>query len=196
MLESDAQYEQFLAMQIPDGLAFAPGAKGRARARDAESRKRLAAWLEAKTRKLEQTRRAYESVIGFKQAHWAIAAAARVGQLFQTFAAQLEAAPVPIAPPAPEGIKPAEWKQYFRDAFCDELGNHVSELDDKAEDALKLCLNKSTELSWFNEWSQLCEAELNALKPGPYPLATELRAEPGYFAAATDRAPVQSLESR
>jgi len=196
MLEGDAEYEKFLAMQLPDGLAFAPGAKGRARAKDAESRKRLAAWLEAKTQKLEQSRRAYESVILFKQAHWAIAAAARIGQLFQTFAAQLEAAPVPLAPPPPEGVKPSDWKQYFRDAFCDELGNHVAELDDKAEDALKMCLNKSTELSWFNEWSQLCEAELNALKPGPYPLATELRAEPGWFAAATDRAPVQSLESR
>jgi tetratricopeptide (TPR) repeat protein len=196
MLQGDAEYEKFLALQLPDGLAFAPGAKGRARAKDAESRKRLEAWLFQKGRRLEESRRIYQSVILLKQAHWAIAAAARIGQLFQIFAHQLEGAPIPTPPPAPAGIDAVTWRGYFRDGFCDEIGNHVAQLDDKAEDALKMCLDKSTELSWFNEWSQLCETELNALKPGPYPLATELRAEPGYFAAATDRAPVQSLESR
>ena len=67
-------------------------------------------------------------------------------------------------------------------------------LEAKAIEGLSTCLNKSTELSWFNEWSQLCEGELNQISPGPYPLATEIRAQPGYSSVSSDRADVQTLE--
>ena len=53
-------------------------------------------------------------------------------------------------------------------------------LEVKAVEGLKTCLDKSTDLSWFNEWSALCEAELNQIKPSEYPLASEIRAQPGY----------------
>ena len=62
-------------------------------------------------------------------------------------------------------------------------------LDKKAEDGLSICLTKSTELNWFNEWSKLCELELNQIKPGEYPLASEIRAEPGYAGVTLDVAP-------
>jgi hypothetical protein len=55
---------------------------------------------------------------------------------------------------------------------------------------LDACLTKSTELSWYNEWSQLCEQELNQIKPAEYPMASEVRPEPGYLSASTDRAGV------
>jgi tetratricopeptide (TPR) repeat protein len=188
MLEGDAEYEKFLARELPAGLQF-----GRARARDAESRKRLAAWLVDKQKQLEIARKHYESVILMRQAHWAIAAAARVGQLFQSFGAQLDGAPVPHAPPAPAGVDPRAFSDDFHNAFCDALGEHVTLLEDKAEEALHACLSRSTELSWFNEWSSLCESELNRLKPHSYPLAAELRAEPGFVAVGVDRAGLQSL---
>ena len=38
----------------------------------------------------------------------------------------------------------------------------------------------------FNEWSQLCEAELNQIKPVEYPLASEIRAQPGYVSRSID----------
>ena len=62
-------------------------------------------------------------------------------------------------------------------------------LENKAIEGLSVCLNKSTELNWFNEWSKLCEAELNQIKPGEYPLASEIRAEPGYAGVTLDVAP-------
>jgi hypothetical protein len=111
--------------------------------------------------------------------------------MFQVFAGQLNSSPLPPAPPVPAGADPKTWKEDFRNAFCDQLAVHVVKLEDKAEDALKLCLDKSTSLSWFNEWSQLCEAELNQLKPRSYPLAAELRAEPRFVSAAPDRVPPQ-----
>jgi hypothetical protein len=52
-----------------------------------------------------------------------------------------------------------------------------------------VCLSKSTELNWFNEWSKLCETELNQILPNKYPLASEIRAEPGYAGVTLDVAP-------
>jgi tetratricopeptide (TPR) repeat protein len=173
MLQADLEFERFLSLQLPS------------------SQKKLAAWFADKTRELDQARQKYESVIFMKQAHWAIAAAGRVGQMFQVFAAQLNSSPVPPAPPPPHGTDPRTWKEDFKNAFCDQLAVHVVQLEDKAEDALKLCLDKSTSLSWFNEWSALCEAELHQMRPVRYPLAAELRAEPRFVSAAPDRAPPQ-----
>ena len=166
MRKADAEFERFLSLKLP------------------LSQKRLAAWFAEKTAELDRARSQYESVILMKQAHFAIAAAGRVGQMFQIFAAQLNSLPVPPAPPVPAGAEAKTWKEDFKNAFCGQLAEHVNTLEDKAEDALKLCLDKSTSLSWFNEWSELCEAELNQLKPRSYPLAAELRAEPRFVSAA------------
>jgi TolA-binding protein len=173
MLEADVEFERFLAIKLPN------------------SQKRLASWFADKTRELDRAREKYESVILMKQAHWAIAAAGRVGQMFQTFAAQLNASPVPPAPPPPRGVNLRTWKEDFRESFCNQLSEHVVALEDKAESALKLCLDKSTSLSWFNEWSSLCEAQLHQLKPRSYSYAAEMRAEPAFVSAPPDRAGLQ-----
>ncbi len=73
------------------------------------------------------------------------------------------------------------------------MTDQAEPLENKAVEGLSTCLNKSTELSWFNDWSELCEGELNQLKPNEYPLASEIRAQPGYAAYTTDRAQVQAL---
>jgi tetratricopeptide (TPR) repeat protein len=183
MIEGDLEYERFLQLRIPDGIDFTT----------ARGRHLVTAWLQKKSRALEVARRVYATVILLKQAHWAIAASARIGQLFQGFAAQLLTTPVPKAPRPPRGVDPREWAQLFRNSYCDAFGDEVTLLEDRAVDALGQCLKKSTDLSWFNEWSSLCEAELNQLRPVEYPLASELRAEPGYVAALADRVSVQPL---
>jgi tetratricopeptide (TPR) repeat protein len=170
MLQADAGFERFLALQLP------------------ASPKKLGAWFAEKTQKLERARKDYESVILMKQAHWAIAAAGRVGQMFSVFAAQIDSSPLPPAPAPPRGVDAKSWREDFKSAYCDQLGAHVVTLEDKAEDALKMCLEKSTSLSWFNEWSALCEAELHQMRPRTYPLAAELRAEPRFVSATVERA--------
>ena len=200
MMEGDIEYEKFLKMQIPDKLDFSPAppdaSPGRvklANKKIEESKKKFKAWVDGKTKQLQFAQKTYQSVILFKQAHWAIAASARIGQLFQDFSGQLYTAPVPKAGTPPAGYDAAEFEQYFHDAYCDQMTDTAEPLENKAIEGLGTCLNKSTELSWFNEWSSLCEAELNQIKPGEYPLASEIRAEPGYVAYQTDRAQVQSL---
>ncbi|HJZ87374.1 MAG TPA: hypothetical protein VKN99_19505 [Polyangia bacterium] len=40
-------------------------------------------------------------------------------------------------------------------------------------------------LSWYNEWSGLCEVELGRLGPG-HPPAAEMRVQPGFVATRVD----------
>jgi hypothetical protein len=84
----------------------------------------------------------------------------------------------------------------FHDAYCDQMTDTAEPLETKAIEGLGTCLNKSSELSWFNEWSQLCEGELNQIKPSEYPLAAEIRAEPGYSSTRTDRTEVMAAEMK
>src|SRR5207302_1810445 len=83
-------------------------------------------------------------------------------------------------PPTPPGQNPREWAELFHDAYCDPLLDKVNALEDTAVDALSHCLGKSTELSVYSEWSALCEAELNQMRPGSFPLTTEIRADASY----------------
>jgi hypothetical protein len=194
MVEADAQYEKFLKLSIPDKLDFTPPqpdmSAARAKAQKAKveaSTKAFGTYFTSKTKLLADLQKQYQAIILIKNAHWAIASAARIGQLFQDFSGQLYTAPVPKAP---AGIDEA----FFHDAYCDMLVDKAEPVESHAIEGLSKCLETSTSLSWFNEWSQLCEAELNQIKPSDYPLAAEIRAEPGYSSVSSDRTPVQSLE--
>jgi tetratricopeptide (TPR) repeat protein len=203
MMEGDIEYEKFLKMQIPEKLDFSPAPpdasprkQAEAKKRMEESTKKFKSWIESKTKQLSDAQKIYQNVILFKQAHWAIAASARIGQLFQDFSGQLYTAPVPKSGAPPPGYDAAEFEQMFHDAYCDAMTDQAEPLENKAIEGLGTCLNKSTELSWFNEWSQLCEAELNQIKPSEYPLAAEIRAQPGYFGVPSDSATVIPLETK
>ena len=89
-----------------------------------------------------------------------------------------------------EGITEDEFKQTYYDAYCDAMTDKAEPLESKAIEGLKTCLDTSTRLSWFNEWSALCEAELNQIKPTEYPLASEIRGQPGYYDKRSDAAPL------
>jgi len=190
MSKGDQQYEVLLNMKIPTGLTFDPKRKKENEA----AVKKFKTWIEGKSKKLADTQKLFQNVIQFKNAHWAIAAAARIGQLFQDFANGLYTAEVPTPPDAPPGLERDEWGQMFRDAYCDQMTDTAEPLDNKAVEGLSTCLNKSTELNWFNEWSKLCETELNQIKPSEYPLASEIRVQPGNFSSITmDVAPVLTV---
>ena len=201
-IQGDVEYEKLLKMQIPDKLDFSPAPPGAspakekaAKKRQEEAVKKFKKWIEDKQKQIVTAQKIYQAVILFKQAHWAIAASARIGQLFQDFSNQLYTAPVPKAGNAPPGLEQAEWEQLFHDSYCDQMTDTAEPLENHAIEGLGTCLQKSTDLSWFNEWSELCEGELNQIKPSEYPLASEIRAEPGYSSVTTDRAQVIPLES-
>ena len=200
--QGDIEYEKFLKLAIPDKLDFTPPQPDQSPAKQKavkkkldENQKKFLAWFTGKGKQIDSAQKIYQSVIQMKQAHWVIAAAARIGQLYQDFSGQLYTAQVPKAGPAPAGYPQEDFEMLFHDAYCDAMTDKAEPLETKAIDALSVCLNKSTDLSFYDEWSKLCEAELNQLKPVEYPIASEIRAEPGYQSTvAMDSESVQPLE--
>ncbi|MCK5800346.1 MAG: hypothetical protein KAI47_24315, partial [Deltaproteobacteria bacterium] len=190
-------FERFLEVKFPKGLDFSKSNKNKKQAaksakRAAKSAKKFAKYLSEKSKLLTQARVAYQTVIKLKVAHWAIAGAARIGQLYQQFADALYTAPVP-KPPVPKVLHRREdieeFIMTFTDSYCDTLEDKARPLEKKAVQGLSVCLNKSTQVSWYNAWSRLCERELNQIKPAEYPMATEIRSKPGYL----DLRPAQSV---
>lgn len=188
-LQAEAQLEAFLAVEFPTDLDFSESDPRRKQASVRAFRK----YLDSKGKLLERARQSYQDTIALRESDLAIAAAARIGQLFQNFADALYTAPVPkpaIPPALRSGPAREEFITTFTDAYCDTLEDRARPLEEKAVQGLDACLSKSTELSWYNEWSQLCEQELNQIKPAEYPMAAEVRPEPGYLSAGAARAGV------
>ena len=80
-----------------------------------------------------------------------------------------------------------DFLETYADTYCTDLEKIAIPLENKAVQGLKACTRKATELPWYNEWSRLCERELNQLKPGSSFMASEIRARPGYLALRPTR---------
>ena len=80
------------------------------------------------------------------------------------------------------------------DAYCDALTTAAEPLAEKSLTAYGACLQKSTELGWFSEWSKLCERELGQIKPEQFPTASELRGDPNQVSPLITVEPPARLE--
>ncbi len=171
-------YEKFLALDFPKKLAFPPNNPKKT----AESKKRFAKWLQDKSALMKSVQAEYLSIkdITGGGASWAVASAARVGQLSQNFSDELFTAEIPkvvrTGPYAEDGV----------DAYCDQLTTEAAPLEDASIKAYSFCLNLSTKLNWFNDWSRMCEKELGQIRPADFPTATELHGAPNSAADITD----------
>jgi hypothetical protein len=102
--------------------------------------------------------------IGIEQ--WEIAAAARHGDMYREFYQALYDAPVAdIIKEDPDML----------DAYNDARDEMALVYKGEAVVGFEHCLEKAKEKRWFNEWSQLCEQELNRLDPKKYPISAEMR---------------------
>src|SRR5579871_7946 len=188
-------YEDLLRVKFPQNLDFSrPSASDSPRHQAATARKledskrRFAAYLDDKAKRLEASRAAYLEVFEQRQAQWTIAAAARIGQLHQDFAGQLYTAPIPADLPEVDA-----WGNRPRDLYCDALEDEAGKVEAKATEGFSSCLTAATERSWYNEWSRLCERELNQIAPAQFPLSAELRPETGYVPLVLTAAPIEPM---
>jgi tetratricopeptide (TPR) repeat protein len=187
--KAEQVYEQFLKVKFPQGLDFQqPTQFDSKRVAEAkkkkleESNKKFMVYLTDKTKLVEKLagpsadkKGMYDFVLDYHVAHWTIAASARIGQVFADFVNQLYTAEIP------KDLKEQdEWGNRPREIFCDALVDKAEPIESKAVVGYDLCLKAATKESWFNEWSTMCEVELNQLKPSEYPLAAEAKPEPGY----------------
>ena len=191
---SERQYEDFLRIKFPEGLDFQqPSQYDNKKKQDAtkkkmeESVKKFASYLDTKSKQLDKARTMYLDVFKMKQAQWTIASAARVGQVYQDFADQLYTAEIP------KDLKEVDqWGNQPRQIYCDALEDKAEPIELKAVDGFEKCLTAATDQSWYNEWSRLCEKELNQMKPSEYPLSSEVKPEAGYVSTSMSPTPVIS----
>jgi tetratricopeptide (TPR) repeat protein len=129
------------------------------------------AWKDNKEAKLNAAKLMYDKVVELHIPNWEIAAAARVGDMYKRFFTAFREAPVPTDVRADEEL----------------LGIYQQSLDEASEPwkqaaigGFEYCLTRATAVRWFNEWSTLCETELNRLAPARFPVASEIRSQPSY----------------
>jgi TolA-binding protein len=193
---AEKDYEDLLRVKFPQNLDFSDPARVRNPQRRAvvarklaDSKKRFAAYLDEKSRTLEKTRARYLEVFKLRQAQWTIAAAARVGQLHQDFAGQLYTAEIPKDLPETD-----QWGNSPRDLYCTALEDEAEKIEAKAIEGFRACMTAATQQSWFNNWSRLCERELNQLRPVEFPLASEIKPEAGFVSISIAPASLVPVE--
>lgn len=145
----DRDLEAWLALAVPrDDVSTRAGAA------------RWAAWLARKQALAETAVRGYQAAAKLHEA----AAAARIGQVHQLFASQLEGAEVPRALRGPAA-----------DAYCAALDQAIAPAHAAALAAFAACLRSPRDEP---AWSALCERERSQLDPVHFPPVTEVIAPP------------------
>jgi hypothetical protein len=101
--------------------------------------------------------------------NWKIAAAARLADMYFQFAQTIRTAPV-----APDIQRNPD----LIDAYNVRRDEVTQPFINSATTGFQLCIQTATREHWFNEWSQLCERNLNVIDRLRFPLADEIRVEP------------------
>ncbi|MBK6920092.1 MAG: hypothetical protein IPH07_22020 [Deltaproteobacteria bacterium] len=192
---ADADYERYLALEIPGDLWFGaeqqawkrgqPGKLGRqyeaALARETKARKSFSEYFARKVELGRVLLERYGKVADSGSKHWTLAAAARAALVHRNFADQLYRAPIP------ENLRRAE----EREAYCDALAEQADPELGAAAEALRYCLARSTEYAFFNEFSRMCEEELQQSDANAFPATNEAFARASFTAVVMDRVGVQ-----
>jgi hypothetical protein len=104
---------------------------------------------------------------------WNVAAAARIGQSYHGFADQIRTMAIP---------KDLTGKADARKVYCTALEEKAEPMMAKAVEAFEMCVKTANENDGKGNWSELCERELDRLKParpapasGPGPAASAPR---------------------
>jgi tetratricopeptide (TPR) repeat protein len=193
MAEADVEFEKYLDVKFPTGLNFGDGAPEH-KAQKEKAMKRFNDWLAGKTKAAENTSKKYSDVLAVKDNANSIAAAARLGQVMQEFSDELFTAEIPAEVRKSQMVEDYDLAQDKVDAYCDALTTAAEPLAEKSLTAYGACLQKSTELGWFSEWSKLCERELGQIKPEEFPTASELRGDPNQVEPLISNEPPARLE--
>jgi outer membrane protein assembly factor BamD (BamD/ComL family) len=171
---TETTFEEFLAVRFPDGLDFDP-AHAAAKAR---SDQRLNEWFQKKDALAGAAAGQYLTLVKeVKDPAMAIAGAARVGQIAQTFSDALYTAEIPAF------LRPYEEAV---DLYCTRLETEGDRYEDRSVEAFGACLKAATDFGWFSSWSRLCERELGQIRPEDFPTSAELRAAPDALASVRD----------
>ena len=185
--EADKDFEAYLDLKFPEGLNFDPAPEKKAIKE--KSLKRFEEWFKKRTQVGGSARTKYEDVLKVNDAATSIATYARLAQISQNLSDALFTASIP------QDVRTGQFADEKVEAFCDKMTEVAEPLDATALKDYGVCLNKSTELGWFSDWSKLCERELGQINPNEYPTASELRGKPEQVAPVIAvEPPIKKLE--
>jgi TolA-binding protein len=194
--KADQQYEEYVVIEMPGNLSFfvedykkdsgipkwEKEYKEQVKKRD-DSIKRFTEFYQKKGKLGADLQKTYDSIVEAKQSpYWMLAAAARSAMVSQNYADQLYRAEVP------KEFKTEE-EAY---AYCDELSDKAQPHQDAAVVKFSYCLEKSTTFQFFNDFSRLCEEELQQRDADKYPSTAEIFGVSQYTASRPDRVQVQT----
>lgn len=191
---ADQKYEEYLTVELPEGLDFVVEEwkkdsgvpkwekeyKEQLKTKE-ESSKKFKEFFDRKVGLSQELIKRYAKVKGSGSPYWVLAAAARTAVLSQNFADQLYRAEVP------RSFKTED--QYF--AYCDALADQAEVPQKMALDAFTYCLQRSTEFQFFNDFSRMCEEELQQRNPDQYPATNEMFGTSIYTDSRLDQVGVQ-----
>ena len=159
LLQADHSFEKLLGIRMPTGLVLDP----KRVKENKESIDRFRTYVEQKSKLLGEAQKRFQAVVALRQPTFVVAAAGRIGQLFQDFAEELDNARIPAPPPPPEQLAPEEWRYLFHDAYCDQMQDTAQPLTVKAVEAFKLCVEKARSLQQSGPLVQRCVTALEKL---------------------------------
>ena len=174
---ADQKYEEYLGINMPEGLDFTVEEwkkdvgvpkyekeyKEQVKKKE-ESQRLFKSFFDRKLSLAKELQAKYGKVKSSGSPFWVLAAAARSAVVMQNFADQMYRAEVP------KSFKVEE--QYF--AYCDALSDYAAEPQKLANQAFTYCLTRSTEFQFFNQFSRMCEAELQQNNPDQFPATNEM----------------------
>lgn len=131
------------------------------------SSKQQQAAIPKRANALTKVREEYQRVFPFKQAEWTLASLYRIGNLYETFADALFAAP---PPPEVRKLGPD-----FVEEYRVLLEEKAVPLEDKAVDAYKRTLAEAKRMGAANEWTKRTMRSLNKLRKREFPLQKDAR---------------------
>ena len=174
---AERDFEAYMAMPLPTGLDFDERKPAIAK----KAHERFDTWARVKLDLGGKIRVQYQAVIDLSDGATAIASAARIGQLQQSFSGQLFRAEIPA------NLRDASTEDLdLGQIYCDALTEKADVIEQAAINAYKFCIDTSTKLGWFSEWSRVCERELGQLDPKNWPTAAEKRRTPDEVSAIVD----------
>src|SRR5690606_24187885 len=174
---ADEKYEEYLQIEMPNDLDFVveewrkdtgiPSWEKKYKeqlAKAEDSKKRVGEFFEKKMKIGKELQEEYATVKGTGSPYWVLAGAARTAGVLQNFADQLYRAEVPSDFRTQEQV----W------AYCDALADQAGPVEEQALAAYTYCIERSTEYQFFNDFSRLCEEELQQRDATKYPATNEL----------------------
>ena len=191
---ADKKYEDYLRLRMPEELSFHVEEwrkdsgipswerkyKEQVKAKE-DSTKRLGDYFETKMKLGGELQKEYAQVKNTGSPYWTLAAAARTAMVNQNFADELYRADVPR-----DTIKTEE--MFF--AYCDALSDQAQPVQAAALSAFEYCIQRSTEFQFFNDFSRLCEEEMQQRDADKYPATNEVFGESIYTASRISKVEV------